>query len=125
MVESWYGQRPERIADFTIETTIRLARELGIEHTRFLRSSTLGCSGTKTDRLVEILEKVSANHYISGPSAKDYLEIDKLASRGITVEWMSYEYPEYCQLYPPYDPHVSILDLMFMLGPDAGRHIWS
>ncbi len=37
---------------------------------------------------------------------------------------MTYDYPEYEQLHPPYDPHVSILDLLFMRGPDAGAAIW-
>jgi len=36
---------------------------------------------------------------------------------------MLYDYPEYPQLYPPYDPHVSILDLLFMTGPDARKYI--
>jgi hypothetical protein len=124
MIESWYTQRPELIADFTIDTTIQLAREVGIVNTWFTRSSTLSCTGTKTDRLLEILLKVGASHYISGPAAKNYLETDKLLKHGITVEWMTYEYPEYPQLYPPYDPHVSILDLVFMVGPEAGSYIW-
>jgi hypothetical protein len=32
---------------------------------------------------------------------------------------MQYNYAEYSQLYPPYDPFVSILDLLFMTGPEA------
>ncbi len=41
-VAPFYRQRPEFLADFTIETTIALARLLGIQHTRFVRSSELG-----------------------------------------------------------------------------------
>jgi hypothetical protein len=32
---------------------------------------------------------------------------------------MEYDYPEYPQLYPPYDSQVSILDTLFMMGPDT------
>ena len=32
---------------------------------------------------------------------------------------MAYDYPAYPQLYPPFDPHVSALDLLFMTGPRA------
>ena len=40
------------------------------------------------------------------------------------VEYMTYDYPEYDQLYPPYDSQVSIIDLLFMQGPGAGDCIW-
>jgi len=79
--------------------------------------------GEKTDRLINVLEKVSATHYISGPSARDYIEPEKFAQAGITLEYMEYNYSEYPQLYPPYDPFVSILDLLFMTGPDALDYI--
>ena len=118
LVEEKYAGHPELLADFTIELTIVLARALGIQHTQFARSSQIeGVEGAKTDRLISVLQKVGASHYISGPSAKDYIEDDKFAAAGITLEYMSYDYPEYPQLYPPYDPQVSILDLFFMLGP--------
>jgi hypothetical protein len=112
------GQK-EYLADFTIDITISLARELGIQHTQFARSSELKASGTKTDRLIDVLLKVGADHYISGPSARDYIETDKFDQHNIQLEYMAYNYPEYNQLYPPFDPQVSILDLMFMTGPDA------
>jgi hypothetical protein len=66
---------------------------------------------------------VGATHYISGPSARDYIENDKFEAAGISLEYMEYNYPEYPQLYPPFDPHVTILDLMFMTGPDAMKFI--
>ena len=123
LLESFYGQRPTHLADFTIALTIALANAIGLTPT-FLRSSELGIPGGRTDRLVAILTKLGARHYISGPSAANYLEEDKLAAAGITLEYMAYDYPEYPQLYPPYDPNVTILDLLFMCGPDAPTAIW-
>lgn len=123
-LEEFYSYRPEFLADFTIDLTVALARALGIEHTRFLRSSELsGVQGVKTTRLIDILTRVGATHYISGPSAKDYIEMRQFEEAGITLEYMTYDYPPYPQLYPPYDPQVSILDLLFMTGPDALRYI--
>lgn len=123
LLEEHYAARPEYLADFTIGLTVALARALGIAQTRFLRSSQIeGVEGAKTDRLVSILQKVGATHYISGPSAQDYIEPEKFAAAGITLEYMQYNYPEYPQLYPPYDPQVSILDLMFMVGGEALKY---
>jgi hypothetical protein len=124
LVENFYSSRPEFLTDFTVETTVALARALGISDKKFVRSSTLGVEGRKTDRLLGILKAVGADHYISGPSAKDYLDEPKLNENGVTLEYMRYDYPEYVQLYPPFDPAVSVLDLLFMTGPDAPRNIW-
>ncbi len=124
-VEAFYQQRPVMLADFTISTSITLSEMLGLKNKNFLRSSELeGVEGQKTDRLLSVLQKVGATHYISGPSAKDYIENDKFEAAGITLEYMDYRYDEYPQLHPPYDPQVSVLDLLFMTGPDAGKHIW-
>ncbi len=120
LLESFYRRRDACIADFTIETTIALARELGIQRTQFMRSSRLqGIDGHKTDRLIQILQKVGADHYISGPSARDYIEREKFDAAGISLEYVRYEYPEYPQLYPPFDAQVTVLDLLFMTGKDA------
>jgi len=124
LLEPFYHSKPELLADFTIGLTIALARELGIENVRFVRSSELAVSGQRTDRLIRILQKLNATHYLSGPSARDYLEEDKLAAAGIHLEYIAYNYPDYSQLYPPYDPQVSILDLLFMMGPQAPSFIW-
>ncbi len=86
LVEEFYSKKPEMLADFTIETTISLARTIGIDHTRFLRSSEIaGVEGVKTDRLVSILQKVGATHYYSGPSARDYIENEKFIEAGIIL----------------------------------------
>ncbi len=123
LLESFYQQRHEFLADFTIETTTRLACELGFTSTKFLRSSEQSnIEGQGTDRLISLLTKLGATHYMSGPSAIEYIEPEKFAAAGITFEYMQYNYPEYSQLYPPYDPYVSILDLLFMTGKDAGEY---
>lgn len=124
MLEWMYARQDTCIADFTIETSVRLARELGLQHTRFMRSSELtGIDGQRTDRLIQILRRVGADHYISGPSARDYIEAEKFERAGIQLEYMTYQYPEYPQLHPPFDPYVSVLDLLFMTGKDALQFI--
>lgn len=123
LLERLFQRRHEFLADFTIELTVALAHELGINQTRFMRSSEIpGIDGQKTDRLIQILQHVGAAHYISGPSARDYIEQEKFDATGITLEYVEYKYPEYPQLHPPFDSSVSILDLMFMTGPEANRY---
>jgi hypothetical protein len=124
LLEGFYERHDTLLAELTIDLTIALARELGLADKRFLRSSSYRLHGEKTDRLLELLRTVGAGHYISGPSARGYLEEQKLEDAGIALEYMSYDYAEYRQLHPPYDPQVSILDLLFMRGPEAPELIW-
>jgi hypothetical protein len=123
-LESVYKREDEFLADFTINTTVELTRMLGITDTRFLRSSELpNLRGDKTGRVIDVLERVGATHYICGPSASSYMEPEKFDEAGIPFEYMEYNYPEYPQLHPPYDPFVTILDLLFMMGEDALSYI--
>jgi hypothetical protein len=125
LLESFYARREDRLAELTIDLTRTLAHELGTDATRFVRSSELtGIEGSGTDRLMALLRAVGADHFISGPTARAYIDEAKLAAAGVTLEYMRYEYPEYEQLHPPYDAHVSILDLLFMKGDGAGEYIW-
>ncbi len=124
LLDEFYNRRDDLLADFTIDFTKALALELGLGSTRFMRSSELRGEGQKTDRLISILKELGADHYISGPSARDYIEEEKFHAAGIKLEYMIYNYPEYSQLYPPYDSNVSILDLLFMTGPDARKFIF-
>ena len=114
-LERVYANPPRLLADFTIGVTLDILAMLNIA-TKTIRASSLNASGAKTARLLDILQKVGATHYISGPSARAYLDVGLLERAGIAVEWMTYDYSEYPQLYPPFDPHVSILDLLFMTG---------
>ena len=124
-LKRWYSSSPQSLVDFTIPLTIELARLLGLDGRRFVRSSELGLPGHRSSRLIDIVKRVGCHRYVSGPSARDYLEESAFAESGIELEYMSYEYGEYPQLHGPFDPQLSILDLLVMTGPNAPKHVWS
>jgi hypothetical protein len=100
-----------------------IARLLSIE-TPLTLSSDYVSSGAKAKRLLGICRAAGATTYLSGPAAKDYFDEPLFAAAGVEVRWMEYEgYPEYPQLYPPFEHHVSALDLLFNVGPDAPRYL--
>lgn len=81
--------------------------------------------GAKTERLIGILQQAKATTYLSGPAAQAYL-IPQLFERvGIQLEYKQYNYPEYDQLYPPFESAVSVIDLLFMKGSDAISYLES
>lgn len=113
------------LADLTIELTTALARHLGIT-TALVRSSELGIGGGKTERLVNVLRHLGCERYVSGPSARAYIEPELFAGAGIRLDYKVYAYPEYEQLHPPYEPAVTILDLLCMKGAaEAAKLIWA
>ncbi len=120
MLYEFYKHRTNYLADFTVATTVALASILGLTDTRFIRSSSLdGVEGTKTERLINILTMLGADHYITGPSAENYIDHKQFDDRGIQLEFMEYNYPDYQQLHGDFEPQVSIIDLMFMQGSRA------
>lgn len=125
LLELMYGRRDKLLVDFTIDFTIAIAQELGVVDTKFMRSSSISVTGGRSGRLLEIVNRLGANHYITGPSAQSYLDEDLFLEAGVEVEYFQYDYPEYPQPFGGFDPHVSALDLLFMTGSEAPRYIWS
>jgi hypothetical protein len=125
LLESFYSSRPRRLAEFDVALTRALADQLGIRGTRFLNASEIERpKARRTDDLLAILRHVGADEYVSGPSARTYLDAEAFHRAGVRLTFMRYDYAEYAQLHPPYDPRVSILDLLFMVGPEASGYIW-
>lgn len=97
---------------------------LGIR-TRFRDSRELVRRGRGEEWILDLLDQVGAETYVSGPSAKAYIDEEHFAARGIELVWKSYDgYPEYPQFHPPFVHEVTVLDLLFHTGPDASRYIW-
>ena len=120
-----YAVDAVRLVDVTIPLLEECARQLGLVETEFVRSSELGADGERSARLVEICRRVGADRYLSGPSARDYLDVSQFDAAGIDVEFVTYRYAPYAQIHGDYDPQVSIVDTLAMLGPDAARALRS
>lgn len=98
-----------------------IAADLGIG-TRFVSSADLAARGGRTERLVAICRELGAKTYLSGPSAKAYLDTGQFGAEGIAVEWVDYSgYSEYRQLHGLFEHGVSIVDLLLNLGPDEAK----
>jgi len=81
--------------------------------------------GRSTERVVNLCRAAGATHYVSGPAAKAYLRPEHFAAAHIDLEYFDYAgYPEYPQLYPPFDHAVSIIDVVLMCGPRAPYYVW-
>lgn len=82
-------------------------------------SADVPAAGNRTERLVNLVRAVGGSSYLSGPSADAYLDKDLFAQAGIRLEYKSYDYPAYPQLWGDFDGAVSVLDLIANCGPGA------
>lgn len=125
LVRGWYelADKEMRLTGVNEMFTREIAGLLGLR-TRIVRDTAYPAEGAKTDRLLAIAAAASADRYLSGPSARAYLDEPLLATAGITTEWMSYEgYPEYPQLHGQFEHAVSVLDVLFNTGPEAPHFV--
>lgn len=126
MLEDFYlGRSWESLSEMNQHLIQLIAREcLGIT-TRFRDSREFELRGRKLDRLLDLIGQSGASHYLSGPTARDYIDDRCFQQAGIELEYKDYSgYPVYDQLHPPFEHAVTILDLLFHTGPDAPFYLW-
>lgn len=113
------------LSEFNQTVIQRIAHELLGIKTEFHDSRKYELQKTRQERLLELLRHVRATEYISGPSAASYIDPEQFAQANIKLTYKDYSnYPEYPQLYPPFEHAVSIVDLLFHVGPEAPYYIW-
>ena len=123
--ELYLGCKEEYLSRINHRFMTAICDLLGIR-TRITWSMDYALEEGKTERLVGLCKSAGAQHYLSGPSARDYMDESLFAREGIEVSYMDYSgYPEYTQLHGAFEHTVSVLDLLFNEGPDAPRFMKS
>ena len=98
------------LKEYKIDTEIRLMSEIN------------GLTGKKNDLLIEIGMLLNANVYLSGSGARSYNDEKKFKQNNLIIKYQDFKHPEYKQLYPPFIPFLSIIDLLFNEG-NQGREL--
>ena len=100
-----------------------IAKALDID-TPIVESTTLGHVEGKSENLLHLCLRLGGTTYLSGPAARGYLDESIFEQAGVKVRYMDYSvYPEYPQLHPPFEHHVSIVDLLLNVGSNASQYI--
>jgi hypothetical protein len=78
----------------------------------------------KTERLVNICKELNANEYITGPSAKNYINQDTFTNNNLKLSYLDYSsYIKYNQLWNGFVDNLSILDLIFNCGENSYKYM--
>lgn len=96
-----------------------IMRYLQIE-TEVLDSSDFQLYGDKNQKLINMCLETGAQTYVSGPSAKKYINEEMFQKKGIEVSWFDYSnLPIHPQMWGPYIQGVSVVDLLFNCGESS------
>jgi hypothetical protein len=104
---------------------LELARRWFAIQTPVIRSSSLGLSGYKTDRLIDLCHKTGARCYLTGRGGSaSYLDSERMGRSGVGVIWQWFDHPRHAQRYPErgFVPYLGFLDLLLNCG-EAGRDV--
>jgi hypothetical protein len=115
----------ESLSEVNERLTRSLCALLGIG-TTITRSEAYGvrCENP-TERVVRLCTAVGATSYLSGPSARAYIETGRFGEAGIALQFFDYSgYPEYPQPHGSFEHAVSILDAIAGLGPAVRGSLW-
>jgi hypothetical protein len=114
-----------RLSDVNRRFLEALCGLLGID-TPLRWSTEYPATGNRTERLVSLCRLAGATEYLSGPAARAYMEENLFEEAGIALRYMDYTgYPEYPQLHGKFEHGVSVIDLLFNVGPEAPRYMKS
>lgn len=72
--------------------------------------------GAKNEKILNICKKLSADILYDGESAESFIDKALFAKEGINIEFQHYNHPVYTQLFQPFMPYMSVIDLLFNCG---------
>ena len=117
--------KTERLTDVNTAFVTAICNHLAIG-TRLSMSTEYETADEPSQRLLDLCLALGADEYVSGPSARAYLDVERFRRAGVSVSFADYSrYGEYEQLGGPFEHGVSVVDLLFNTGPAARGHLKS
>jgi hypothetical protein len=118
------GNSGDSLSDFVQNSMIAVSDFYKLSgSTSFVRSSDLNIQGKGSERLLSICKKLSADNYITGHGALNYLDESIFRAENVNINLMDYMKLPYPQLYGEFTPFVSSLDLIANCGMSGQNYI--
>ena len=113
-----YAAPWNKLSDLNEATVQWLLEAYGIT-TPVHRAADYAARDEPTDRLIDLCRAVGATQYLAGPGAEHYMDTPRFESSGVRLNLQVFHHPIYRQVYDPFEPNLSALDLLLMQGPEA------
>lgn len=86
---------------------------------KMIKSSDLKINVQGSEKLLKICQILNADTYLSGELGKNYLKEEIFHDSDIKIIYEKFIHPKYSQVYKPFIPNLSVIDLLFNEGDNA------
>ena len=105
------------IAEYNFRTVATIAEVLGLDTTKFRRSSAYLTTGSSNELLCSLTRFVGGNTYLCGGGSSLYQDDALFAEKGIGLEYQKFQHPVYQQLgQTSFVPGLSVIDVAMNVG---------
>jgi hypothetical protein len=120
--ECLYSTDWNSLAEFNM-AGIEILREVFDIRTPVLQASAMGGEGSSSLLLANLVAKAGGTVYVSGPSGRNYLDLDVFAQKGLSVEYHRFRVPPYPQAFGEFVPGLSALDYCMNIGSSRWEEV--
>jgi hypothetical protein len=122
VLESVYAGDDQLLADFNLHLLRALLDYVGAS-VRIIRATWCDHDGDNTERIIQLTRAVAGDVHLTSTygTPRQYIDWNRMAAAGIVVESQQFSEPRYRQQYEPFRPNLSVVDLLFEVGPAAAR----
>lgn len=86
---------------------------------QFLDASQYQFCGMKSGLVLDMCVQLGASTFIFGALGKDYADVEAFSHAGVTAVFQDYRHPQYPQQGDPFEPNLSVVDLLFNCGENS------
>jgi hypothetical protein len=114
--EDTYKREWKLLADLNFHMLKWFLDTLGIK-TPVTKAGDYRFQGAKSELVLDMCKQMGAEIYIFGAMGADYADVDAFKAAGVTPYFQDYVHPTYRQNHGPFLPNMSVVDLLFNVGP--------
>lgn len=113
------------LSDLNTSLIRAISNVLGFR-TPTVKASDLSSVGVRENLLLSICRELGATEYISPPGSRVYLDgSSAFVNSGVELSYFDFTHPTYEQKFGGFTSHLSVVDMLFNVGPKNARDLIS
>jgi len=107
----------QKIAELNTAVIRKLGEMLACNAPLHIASQMATDSSDPSGRLISLCRELGGDAYLSGREGRGYLQPQQFSQAGVDLWFQEVEAPVYPQLHGPFISHLSVIDMLFNVGP--------